>query len=414
MTRVPEPPARPRAWLVAGSLLVALHAAAPGLLAAQQAPAEQEAVAAGPAQNAIAGSRLFASKGCIRCHAINGMGGREGPDLGQSPEVRTFYGLAARMWNHIPGMRERMEEIGFQPPRVRPDEIGDLVAFLYSVHYFDPKGDVIAGRKQFREKQCIRCHQVQGVGGVIGPSLERYSQFGSPIAVAAAMWNHGPAMESEMRTRGVERREFRGDELVNLTAYIESAASGPRDGPLYTLPGRADRGRILFSQKSCIECHSVRGVGGDVGPDLAEQGRHRSLTQFAAAMWNKSSVMVAAMEARGIVVPELKPDEMADIVAYLYSVRYFDEAGRPSAGRRRLRDKGCLDCHSLEGRGGTVASDLGSARGLGTPTAVIAALWNHVTLTDESSAGHVVDWPLFTPREVADLVAWFQTPPPTP
>jgi cytochrome c2 len=34
-------------------------------------------------QDPIAGSRVFGTKGCAHCHAVNGVGGQVGPDLGR-------------------------------------------------------------------------------------------------------------------------------------------------------------------------------------------------------------------------------------------------------------------------------------------------------------------------------------------
>ncbi|NIR31746.1 MAG: c-type cytochrome, partial [Gammaproteobacteria bacterium] len=34
-------------------------------------------------QNPLAGSRVFGAMGCVKCHAVNGLGPSVGPDLGQ-------------------------------------------------------------------------------------------------------------------------------------------------------------------------------------------------------------------------------------------------------------------------------------------------------------------------------------------
>ena len=92
--------------------------------------------------------------------------------------------------------------------------------------------------------------------------------------------------------------------------------------------------------------------------------------------------MMAAMRAREIAVPRLQAEEMADLVAYLYSVRYFAEPGDPARGRQVLGDKGCLGCHSVSGAGGKVASDFARVKGLDSPGTVISALWNHSFIRD--------------------------------
>jgi mono/diheme cytochrome c family protein len=360
-----------------------------------------------PSQDPLAGSRVFGSKGCVKCHSVNGVGGKVAPDLARTMRPRSFVDLATAMWNHIPNMTDRMRQLGIARPQLDAKEAGDLVGFLYTLNYFDPAGSADAGKRLFSEKRCIVCHTVRGAGGVVGPNLDHLQQFRSPIFVASAMWNHGPQMAEKMKERGVERPTFTAKELRDLIAYLAPATGGPEEGPLYVLPGRPESGRQLFAEKRCVECHAVGGAGGRVGPDLVERGIRQSPMEFAATIWNKAPAMAAAMQPRGISVPQLTPEQMADIVAYLYSVRYF-ASGNVQRGYGVASQKGCLNCHAIRGERGKTASDLTKAKGLDSPPAVLAALWNH-TLVTPTVAGKKLDWPGFTPQEMADLMAMLQS-----
>ena len=384
-------------WGQLGLTLVALLSVP---LVAQRADGQE------PAQNAMAGSWVFGAKGCSNCHAINGLGGTSGPDLGRIGELRSFYDLASGFWNHFPGMISQMRAQGFEAPHMSPREMGDLIAFLTSINYFDERGNVDNGKRFFTEKECIRCHQVAGVGGVVGPSLDYLGQMGSFIQVATAMWNHGPAMAEAMATLKIRRPSFTEAELTDLVAYLRQAAPGPPEGPMYVLPGRAELGRQWFVEKGCLECHSIRGQGGRSAPDLASRARPPSLAEFSAMIWNKAPAMLRSMRMRGADVPKLEVSQMADIVAYLYSIRYFQRLGDAQAGRRLVQSRGCLGCHSLNGRGGKEAGDLGGVRGLDTPTAVIAAMWNHGRVMTGQAQGRMI-WPTLLPEEMADMAAFF-------
>ena len=360
-----------------------------------------------PSQDPLAGSQVFGSKGCIKCHSVNGVGGKVGPDLGRALKPRSFVDLATAMWNHLPGMTERMRRLGITRPVLDSKEAGDLVGFLYTLNYFDVPGNVDAGRRLFSEKRCVVCHTVRGTGGVVGPNLDHLQQFRSPIFVAAAMWNHGPQMAEKMKERGIERPTFTGKELRDLIAFLAPATAGPEEGPLYVLPGNAEVGRQLFAEKRCVECHAVGGAGGRVGPDLVERGVRESPLEFAATIWNKAPAMAAAMQPRGISVPQLTPEQMADIVAYLYSVRYF-AGGSVQQGYAVAAQKGCLNCHALRGERGKPAGDLTKGKELSSPAAVLAALWNHAVVTP-TVAGKKAEWPVLKPQEMADLIAMLQS-----
>jgi cytochrome c2 len=354
----------------------------------------------------LAGSQVFESKGCSKCHSVNGLGGTGGPDLGRIQEGRTFHELAATLWNHVPLMGAGMAEQGIEYPEMTAAEAANLVGFLVTLDYFDAPGDVTIGMHLFTHKKCFVCHRVGDYGGDAAHSLDFAGQYGSPILVAAAMWNHGAPMAEAMRERGVVRPTFQGSELTDLISYIESTARQPVEGRVYVLPGRAEAGRTVFLEKGCNQCHSVQGIGGRLGPDLAELERQWGLTEFAAAMWNKAPAMLETMKGMDLSAPWIGGGELADLVAYLYHIKYFAEPGDSELGEQVLHRKGCLSCHSLRGSGGTQASDLAWVGDIASPAAVTASLWNHAVKIATMPQAWQKEWPSFEAAEIADLKAF--------
>jgi mono/diheme cytochrome c family protein len=363
---------------------------------------------AGATQDPLAGSRVFGAKGCSGCHAVNGVGGKVAADLGRVAKARTFYDLASAMWNHIPQMAAQMRKLKKPPPQLSARETGDLIAFLDTVNYFEPVGDAKAGKKIFFDKQCVVCHQIERVGGVFGPSLDSVVQFG-PIFFAATMWNHGPAMAEAMQARGIKRPHFSGSELRDLIAYVKSVSRRRGDEPTQVLPGRVEDGERLFASRGCVDCHGVNGGGGPVAPALAGKKIYPSLFEFAAAMWNKGPVMMREMRRRAVTVPPLQADELAAIVGYLYSVDYFAAPGDPHRGEQLVKAKGCLECHSISGKGGRVAPDFAKSRGLNEPANVIAAMWNHGAAMEQKMRDETLSWPILKGDEMAQVVSFLQT-----
>ena len=90
--------------------------------------------------NPLEGSQLFADKGCLRCHAINGVGGVGGPELGQGILKRSLLDIAGVMWNHSPGMAHVIEERRAARPVLKAPEMASLLSFLYYIGSFDAPG----------------------------------------------------------------------------------------------------------------------------------------------------------------------------------------------------------------------------------------------------------------------------------
>lgn len=361
-----------------------------------------------PQQDPTAGERVFNDKFCVKCHAVNGAGGTIGPDLARTKRPRTFFDLSAAIWNHAPKMAARMREQGITRPTLDAREAGDVVAYLYTLNYFDPPGRPSAGRKLFTEKRCVACHSVGGEGGSVGPVLSSFKTYESPIAMAAALWNHGPRMSEVMKAQGIPRPTFKGSELRDLIAYLNAVSPRSPRGPLTVLPGRSLQGYRLFVEKRCAGCHVPGDKPADAPPDLAEREAQRSLTDFAAAMWNKAPLMTPAMQSKIGTIPTLSPEEMSDIVAYLYSLRYFKQAGDPRRGVILAANKGCFDCHALFGERGKTASDLAAVSGIDTPAGVLAGLWKHAIIDDPRPLKER-RWPTLRGEDMADLVAYLRT-----
>jgi mono/diheme cytochrome c family protein len=355
----------------------------------------------------VRGQSLFASKGCVVCHAVRGAGGRIGPDLGRKAAKSSFYEIAAGMWNHSIHMWERMLELRMVGPVFQEDELGDLIAFIFFLNYFDEPGDVRIGKILFTEKHCIQCHRVEGQGGTTGPSLEDLPRGISPLRVAQALWNHGLGMMDSIQQRGLDVPQFGGTEIIDLLAYIRSQGSG-REAREFQSPGDPARGKRLFRTKGCSRCHAVFGAKGEVGPDLGMAELEGSVTQIAGRMWNHWPDMAEAMQMLDMPLPRFSKDELGDLLAYLFISRYSGPGGDPERGAEAYRDLGCAFCHGLDGEG-TLGPPLQQVTTGGSKESITQDMWNHAPHMWDEMGLHQIPWPRFEPQELADLLAFLTT-----
>ena len=163
----------------------------------------------------------------------------------------------------------------------------------------------------------------------------------------------------------------------DVIAYITATAKDPGGDSAQVVPGTPERGEKLFRDKQCAACHTIGGRA-VVGPELG-RAHHVSLTQFAGLMWNHGPAMWARMKERRIDVPEShRAGDGGHRRPSLHSrITSTRPRGTAPAVSMCCRATGCVARHSVRGKGGKVAGDLSTSGVVGSPSALIAAMWNH-------------------------------------
>jgi cytochrome c len=358
------------------------------------------------------GSRLFVSKGCVRCHALKGEGGKIGPDFGRVDLGDTQLDMAAKLWNHIPSMIAGMERTKMIKPNLTGGEFSEISAYLYFLKFFDVPGDPTRGRSVFNEKNCSACHLLTGKGKEGEPGLDQFPQNISPVFLTQSIWNHGPVMISHMVKLGMKWPVFEGMEMMDLLEYIKLNTKGTKETAFIT-PGNPREGKQVFASKGCIKCHAIKGEGGKEAEDLSWRAKtfYKSLTQIASIMWNKGPAVLGKMSQTPLGIPKFTPKEMADLIAYLYFLHFIDDPGNPVNGKRIFSEFGCSKCHGQDGKPGELMTiSLSKYQKARSSMDIMAGIWNHSTEIDRAMKEKGILWPRFKKRELADLLEFIWTP----
>jgi mono/diheme cytochrome c family protein len=115
--------------------------------------------------------------------------------------------------------------------------------------------------------------------------------------------------------------------------------------------------------------------------------------------------MSSAMEAIGMVPPTFADDELADVFAYLFSVRYDGPPSDPARGAAVYAGRGCARCHGAGGEGGVGPQLRGRTAGE-APEQILQRMWNHAPGMLERMSAQGTAWPRFEAGELADLLSF--------
>lgn len=178
--------------------------------------------------------------------------------------------------------------------------------------------ELALGEKLFRN-HCGLCHGPKGEGSR-GPTLAR-AQLGRAPDDAALI---------DVLSSGIRGTEMRGadnimtDHEIRLTAAYVRSLGRIEPKPV---PGDSPRGAVIYRVKGCAGCHSLRGEGGVVGPDLAGIGERRSADHIRESLLNPEAdlpegyLMVTATPKNGSAVNGSRVNEDS------FSIQIRDNSG---------------------------------------------------------------------------------------
>src|SRR5580658_8966631 len=109
------------------------------------------------------------------------------------------------------------------------------------------------------------------------------------------------------------------------------------------------RGAQVFELQGCSQCHALNGVGPKVGPDLgliADRGF--TPAALAATMWNHAPGMWVETKLRSVTRPAIDEQQAADLFAFFYSLRFFEQPGDAGRGKSLFNSKKCPACHGID------------------------------------------------------------------
>ncbi len=269
---------------------------------------------------------------------------------------------------------------------------------------FIPSGNPQNGRDVFVEKGCLTCHAVRGTGGRSGPDLAEAVIRKGVLAIGAGMWSHIPEMSKAMRARGESLPSLSPKDVKDLLAYLLFIG-------FVVEPGDASKGRILFANKGCVNCHMFGGKAGPDGPSLHDISEARTPTAVAQAMWNHTVRGAEDGASDKMAWPSFRDEQMADLIAFLVGPSSAgnlpaDLPGSPSNGKVIFQSKGCTQCHFPGSDSPALGPDLSTAAWYKTSTQMAGVMWNHRPAVAAFVQDRGVAIPYLEGTEMADMVAY--------
>ncbi|MFQ5730721.1 MAG: c-type cytochrome [Planctomycetaceae bacterium] len=348
-----------------------------------------------PARDAAAvarGRKQVASRRCQTCHDIPGMTEKGflpihkiGPPLARVGEKLNPGWI--RQWLKDPhALRPQAAMPRF---RFKPNEIEDIAAFLSSLRR---KGaapaaagpsaaastpDAKQAARVATKYGCVACHSIKGLD-LDPPSRTDLSKVGPQVLARLA--EVGMRLKTLEGAAGVFHRKphtprlfAAGEPVTPVLTFLAGETEVPIAKNFRRLPSKqrapfAPTGAVakLVKERRCLSCHSIRGTGGDVGPDLTFAGSKLNRDWLIRFLQNPTPIR--PMNRARMPNLGLTPEEARQLADWIGSTLKSEEVEKSKVdldlafsfvGASKIKSPyGCITCHHIGKEGGRVGPEL--------------------------------------------------------
>jgi mono/diheme cytochrome c family protein len=339
------------------------------------------------------GKTRFREARCISCHAVEGRGGHLAADLAK------VASKAQDIWilNYIKNPKKFQPEVEMPQYGFSDEEVAAITAYIEFefVDWDAPEEEVTRheaapnfyerGMAIFNQYNCGGCHQLseEKVVQNRGPDLSATGSkkiyqidFGK-TKIPHTLYDYIDAKLKTPREFGenvrMPRYDLADEDREAIIAYLLSLADEPlpkeyvhstQIPPPFNPQGIVGQ---IVRKYSCLKCHSVRGTGETIAPDLTLVGSQLHpewVRQYFKVPYSLRPIVEERMPNLFI-----SDEEIETLVSYFYTELLDDNVSAKNGlqptpqgeerGRGLFWEKyGCQSCHLVGGKGGYVGPPL--------------------------------------------------------
>lgn len=189
---------------------------------------------------------------------------------------------------------------------------------------------VVAGKRTFEKYNCNDCHTILGFGGYYAPDLTKVVRRVGEEGIRYRVKSPEKAFANSFRK--MPNQKVSDAEIADLIAFfkwvgeIDNGDWPPQDSGKRLTRGEqrmvatvgVSPGAAVFQTRGCMNCHSLHGTGGSVGPELDAIGRTLSMEQIEHYVRDPKSV-----DPKATMPPqkELSDREIEEVAKFLSSLK---------------------------------------------------------------------------------------------
>lgn len=189
--------------------------------------------------------------------------------------------------------------------------------------------DVVAGKRVFEKYNCNDCHTILGFGAYYAPDMTKVVKRIGADGVRYRVKNPEKAFANS--TRKMPQQNLTDSEIEKLIAFFawvgeidnndwppqDSAKRLTRSEEVMVASAGLSPGAAVFQRRGCMNCHSLQGKGGSVGPALDQVGKRLKQAEIRRYIRDPKTVNAKAIMPAQKDLSNKELDEVARFLAKL-------------------------------------------------------------------------------------------------
>ena len=141
--------------------------------------------------------------------------------------------------------------------------------------------DAVEGKRIWQQYDCNDCHTILGIGGYYAPDVTKSYATRGEAWLKTFLKDPSRMYPSGRQMPNFHLSEGQINDLVFWLKWVSEIDTNQWPPAPPGLARRESPGRAIFLAQHCNSCHTVDGIGGQIGPDLSHVGSRRSVEWIA-------------------------------------------------------------------------------------------------------------------------------------
>lgn len=178
---------------------------------------------------------------------------------------------------------------------------------------------VASGKWVWQKYNCNDCHTILGIGGYYAPDVTKVMSYRDADWMQRFLKDPQAVWPANRKMPDLHLKDQEISDVIAFLSWVNGIDTNnwpPK--PMVVAAAAAPKpGEGIYKAQGCSACHSIEGIGGQIGPDLTKAGSRRDKEWIEEQLKNPKSHNPDSIMPSYAKLPEKDSKELVDYLSGL-------------------------------------------------------------------------------------------------